>query len=472
MRNKWWIVLTALLIAVLALAGCGGNGGGEEPAAAPTEAPAVETEAAPAETEAAPAETEAAPAETEAAPAETEAAPAETEAAPAETEAAAGAGAAAPAAGLVIWADENVTPVLQELVAPFEEQFGVKVEVVNRGFNNLRGDFLTAAPSGGGPDILYGAHDWIGELNASGLLAPVDLSAKADSFASAAVQGFTYTDGKTYGMPTAVENVAFCINTDLVPEDKFPATWDDVKALSQEIKDAGQADYGFVIVENDGYIFYPIQTAFGGYVFGKNPDGSYNASDLGINSEGTVAAFEWLDSMYADGLLNRNAALTTDLVTNLFYSGDAAMIICGPWLLNGMREAGVPYAITNIPAGTEPGRPFLGVRGFMINAFSPNQLLAQTFLDQFIANDETMQALFEADPRPSAWLAVAEATEDPDVMAYVSAGTNGDPMPNIPEMNSVWQSWGNAMTLISQGKQTPQEALDAAQAQIETAIGG
>jgi maltose-binding protein MalE len=38
-------------------------------------------------------------------------------------------------------------------------------------------------------------------------------------------------------------------------------------------------------------------------------------------------------------------------------------------------------------------------------------------------------------------------------------------------MNAVWQAWGDAMTLISNGRQAPQEALDQAQQQILTALG-
>jgi maltose/maltodextrin transport system substrate-binding protein/arabinogalactan oligomer/maltooligosaccharide transport system substrate-binding protein len=108
----------------------------------------------------------------------------------------------------------------------------------------------------------------------------------------------------------------------------------------------------------------------------------------------------------------------------------------------------------------------------MINAFSENQLLAQTFLQEFMASDETMQAFYDLDPRPSAWMALADTIDDPDIVAIMKAGENADPMPNIPEMNSVWGAWGDAMTLISTQKQEPQEALDNAQAQIEAAIAG
>jgi maltose/maltodextrin transport system substrate-binding protein/arabinogalactan oligomer/maltooligosaccharide transport system substrate-binding protein len=242
-------------------------------------------------------------------------------------------------------------------------------------------------------------------------------------------------------------------------------------SLSQEIKDAGNK-YGFLIQTTDPYHFYPIQTSFGGYVFGKNTDGTYNAEDIGLNSEGTVAAFDWLNSMYEAGMLDRGSNIDAGLLASAFQNGDAAMIISGPWNLPAFREAGVPFAVAPIPAGTELGRPFAGVQGFMINAFSSNQLLAQTFLQEFVATDETMQAFFDQDPRVSAWTPVAEKIEDKDLQSFVTAGTTADPMPNIPEMNSVWKAWGDAMTLISNGEAQPQAAMDQAQQQVEAAIAG
>ena len=430
MRNRLWLSIAMLVIAALVLAACGG---GAAPAA--PEAPAAEEAAAEAEATEAPAE-----------------------------EAAAAGGPA-----LTIWADEIRAPVLEELAAGFTDQYGVGVEVVQKGFGNLRSDFVVAAPTGEGPDILVGAHDWIGEFIASGLLAPVDLGDKADSFAANAVAAFTYPDGNLYGMPQAVENVAFYYNTDLVPE--APATFDDVKALSAELIEAGNK-YGFLRQAGDPYHFYPVQTAFGGYIFGKNDDGSYNADDLGLDSEGSLAALEWYNSLFADGVLDTGANIDDALMQSAFQTGDAAMMISGPWALNGVREAGVPYAVAPIPAGTEAGRPFLGVQGFMINAFSENQLLAQTFLQEFIATDETMQAFFELDPRVSAWISVAEAIEDPDLKAFMEAGMVADPMTNIPAMNSVWGGWGDAITLIANGSATPEEAATQAQEQVSTAIAG
>ena len=453
MRNKLWILVSLLLIASLALAACGRSPAAEAPAEEPAaEAPAEE---APAEEPAA----EEAPTE---APAEE--APAEATEAPAEE--------AAPAVEgptLTIWADEVSAPVLDELSADFAAENGINVVVVQKGFDDLRNDYKVAAPTGEGPDILLGAHDWLGEYNASGLLAEVSLGDKADLFAPNAVDAFTYTDGKLYGMPVSSENVAFYYNTELVPEP--PATWDEVKELSAQLQEAGNK-YGFLIQAKDPYHFYPVQTAFGGYVFGQDESGAWNPEDVGLNSEGTLAAFEWLDGMYKDGLLDPGANIDSGLLLSAYQNGDAAMIISGPWALGGFREAGIPYAVAPIPAADQPGAPFLGVRGFMINAFSENQLLAQTFLQQIVATEETLKAIYDRDPRPSAFLPLGELMDDPDLVAFMEAGAAGTPMPNIPEMNAVWQAWGDAMELVSNQTQTPQEALDNAQTQVEAAIAG
>lgn len=78
-----------------------------------------------------------------------------------------------------------------------------------------------AGPAGEGPDIFVGAHDQLGGLVASGIVAPLDLGAKADLFTSASVAALNY-EGANYGLPYSIENIALIRNTDLVPE--APAT--------------------------------------------------------------------------------------------------------------------------------------------------------------------------------------------------------------------------------------------------------
>jgi maltose/maltodextrin transport system substrate-binding protein/arabinogalactan oligomer/maltooligosaccharide transport system substrate-binding protein len=458
------LFLTFLVIVAMVLAACGGAAVPAAPPPAATEAPAA-TPAEEAEAE----ETEAEATEVATEEAEEEATEAEAEAteAPAEETPAAEASADEGPA-LTIWADDTRASVLSELGAAFEAEYGLRVVVTEKAFGDIRDDLKVAGPAGEGPDIIIGAHDWLGELAENGLLAEIDLADKADLFLPTAVQAFVY-DGVLYGMPYATENVAFIYNPELV--ETAPATWTEVKEVSQEIVDSGAAAQGFIIQENDPYHFFPIETAFGGYVFGLTEEG-YDAEDVGIDNEGSIAAAEWLDSMYKDGLLVPGSAVNYDLMHAAFTNGDAAMMITGPWALPMIRESGVPYAVANLPSEVQEAQPFVGVQGFMISSFSDDVLLAQTFLQEFVATEETMQAIFDADPRPSAFIPVRDAISDEDIAAFAEAGANGLPMPAIPEMSAVWTSWGNAMQLVSQQAEAAEAAFTTAAEQIRAAIAG
>ena len=101
----------------------------------------------------------------------------------------------------------------------------------------------------------------------------------------------------------------------------------------------------------------------------------------------------------------------------------------------------------------------------MINAFSKNTLLAQSFLTDFVATDDGMKLLYDALPFVPAWSSLAATIDDKDLKDFSLSVANGDPMPAIPQMASVWTAWGNAITLIYQQKEEPAKALmDAAEA--------
>jgi maltose-binding protein MalE len=176
--------------------------------------------------------------------------------------------------------------------------------------------------------------------------------------------------------------------------------------------------------------------------------------------------------MYKDKLLTPGAALNDELMVAAYCNGDAAMAILGPWRLQALQDCGVPFEIIPIPAGPEgAGKPFLGVQGFLVSSFSKQPLLAQTFLQQFVGTEATMQALFDEGGRPTAFKSVNAGIEDPNLKAYGEAGAAGQAMPNIPQMSAVWSSWGNAMALIGQQAQAVEPALTSAAEQIRTAIG-
>jgi arabinogalactan oligomer / maltooligosaccharide transport system substrate-binding protein len=369
-------------------------------------------------------------------------------------------------ADLVIWADDTRTPVLQPFVEEFGEENDVEVAVQEVPFDDIRERLVQAAPAGEGPDIIIGAHDWLGELVENGVVAEVDLAGIEDDLEEVSVQAFTF-EGTVYGLPYATENVALFRNTELVPD--APGTWEELEDTALELQD-GDVEQGIVWPTEpaDPYHNYPIVTAYGGYVFGMDDDGTYDPSDLGIDSDGGIEAAEKFADMVDSGLLSPD--ITYELMIDLFSGGDAAFAITGPWAMGDFE--GIEFEVSPIPEvdGGTP-QPFVGVQGFMISSFAENELLAQTFITDYLATDEVQIELFEAGNRPPALISAFEqVADDPDIEAFGEAAADGVPMPAIPEMGSVWEAWTNAYELIYEGELEPEEAFSDAAEQIRDLI--
>jgi len=377
---------------------------------------------------------------------------------------------------LTVWSDEERTPAIEAAGKAFTEQYGVPVQIQQMGFGDIRNNLVLGGPAGNGPDIIIGAHDWLGQLYAGGLLAPIDLPEDvAAKFNPLALQAFNY-EGKLYGLPYALEAIAIFYNTDLV--EAVPDTWAATVELAQQLVADGKAERGIAIpvgTGGDPYHHYPLFTGFGSYVFGRDEAGNYNPQDVGLDNPGGVAAMNELDRLVKANVLT--SATDYGAAQTLFQDGKLAMWITGPWAIGDLTKSGIPFSVAPIPKMEETPRPFMGAQGFMINSFSKNLLLAQAFLTEFVATDEVMQLIYDANPRPPAWLPVAEAIDDPNIQAFTEVTTHADPMPAIPQMAAVWDAWGRAILLVYQQdpNTTPEEAIhqaaDAIREQIASGSG-
>lgn len=365
---------------------------------------------------------------------------------------------------LTLWVyDDGRLEVLTQLGKEFEAEYGValNVEVVDLG--EIRSAMTLGAASGEGPDMIIIPHDNLGPFVENGAAAVIDLGDKVDNFLPNAIDGFTY-NGELYGVPLAVENIGFFRNTDMVPE--APTTWAEVAEIGTALVESGDADSAIGLPDLT-YNTYPLYTSYGGYIFGRDEDGNFTPDDIGMNNEGMVKGLTWISDLVEAGVLSANVDWEASHV--LFETGRSPFIMTGPWAINRFDTAGVPYAISAFPAaeeGGEPGYPFLGVQGLVVNANKENAILAQVFAADFLPTEEHYQAIFDAEPRPSAWASIFEAASDPNTAGFNEAGVNAVPMPSIPAMGFVWDAWVNAGALVVQGELPPQEALDGAVEQI------
>src|SRR6185295_5331258 len=102
----------------------------------------------------------------------------------------------------------------------------------------------------------------------------------------------------------------------------------------------------------------------GGYAFAQNEDGSYNPDDLGIGSEGAIAAGDRLKELSNKGIFK--ASVSYDIARETFAKGKSPYFITGPWQIPEQTEAlGDDLMVCPIPGwkgSDNTARPFLGVR--------------------------------------------------------------------------------------------------------------
>ncbi|GGF38360.1 sugar ABC transporter substrate-binding protein [Microbacterium sorbitolivorans] len=384
---------------------------------------------------------------------------------PAENSAEPSASQEASTTSLTVWVDSERVDALQGAADAYEAKTGVSVEIVGKDTGDIKDDFIQQVPTGEGPDITMGAHDWLGELTTNGVVAPLELGDSAANYMDVAINAATY-DGTVYMLPYAVENIAVLRNTALVPD--APATYDD---MIQAGKDAG-LDHPFVVeqgVEGNPYHLYPFQTAFGAPVFGVN-DAGYDATDLQIGNDGGLEFAAWLGEQGAEG--NLNTDIDGDIAKQAFLDGDAAFWLTGPWNVGAAVDAGIDVAIDPVPSPTgEIASPFAGVKGFFLSSESENKVAATDFLVNFLGTEDAQLDLFNSGNVLPALSAAAEtASADPIIGGFAAVGEDAVPMPAIPAMGAVWEYWGIAEAEIINGAD-PTERWNKLAADVQSAIG-
>jgi arabinogalactan oligomer / maltooligosaccharide transport system substrate-binding protein len=370
---------------------------------------------------------------------------------------------------ILIWGFADHSRGILALGEQFEEEFGIAVEYQELPFDQIPNEVINFAPVGEGPDVFLTFT--VTQLVDNGVIEPIDLTGMEDQFQSASLELFNY-QGQNWAVPFAYENVAFVRNVDLVPE--APTTWDEVREISAQIIESGAARYGYVPFFGDPYHQYPLWSAFGTYMFGQNEDGSVNLDDIGLNSEGGLAAAQWLSDFYGDGLADVD--MGDEVIMGLFEEGEIAMLITGPWWSQRLIDSEINYSIDRLPGVegiTENGSAMMSGYGLAINSFSENKLLAEAFVLDFMMRPENMRTLLTAETgsaltRFPAFLGV-EIEGDPNIAGYMAAADTAIISPNVPEFGALYNAWANATILIAQGED-PTETMNNAAEQVRTEI--
>ncbi|MGF1682102.1 maltose/maltodextrin ABC transporter substrate-binding protein MalE [Photobacterium minamisatsumaniensis] len=349
---------------------------------------------------------------------------------------------------------------LAEVGRQFEEDTGVKVNVQYP--DTLEAKFQQVAATGGGPDIIFWAHDRFGGYAKSGLLAEINPSQEfKDKLVDFSWDAVTY-DGKLIGYPIALESPSLIYNKDLLSEP--PKTWEELYAIEKEMAAKGKKAIMWDI--KNAYFTWPMISANGGYAFKKTENG-FDGKQVGINNEAGVAGLSFLVDLANKGVVSADMDYAVSEAE--FNKGNVAMTINGPWSWANLEKSNLNYGVAVFPT-LDGGKsnPFVGVLSAGINAASPNVDLSVEFLENYLITNDGLAKVNDDKPLGAVTLKSfqQELEKDSRIAASMINAENGEIMPNIPEMTPYWFAEGAAIENALLGRQTAQEALDTAVIQI------
>ena len=356
---------------------------------------------------------------------------------------------------LVIWADSDRVPAVTQVANAWARAKGVTVQVVQKQQGPIRQEVSTVAVENA-PDVIVGAHDWIGELSGNGSIIPLSPSAATrKQFPAYALNAFSYGTAikKLYGAPVALENIGLVTNTKLA---KVPKTFKDLERQALAAKKKTKAQVGLAVQQGQGdaYHMYPFFSGLGGYVFGTNRAGNLDPSDIGVANPKFLKNAPLIDKWNREGLIR--SQVNDSIAKDLFLKGKVAYWITGPWFLAEIRKSGLKYAVSSFPQ-IVPGIksvPFLGVQGYMVTKYSSAhgvESLAKDLVANYMMQPPAQATLALANDRSPANLKALAQVKDKDLRAFGAASSGGVPMPNIPQMASVWQDLGAAWVRSTKG---------------------
>jgi maltose-binding protein MalE len=180
--------------------------------------------------------------------------------------------------------------------------------------------------------------------------------------------------------------------------------------------------------------------------------GALNASKLGVANKVFLKNASLIDRWNREGLID--SKIDYGQAKNAFIDKKAAFWITGPWETEALQKSGINFRIIQVPKIKFRSVPFLGVQGFFVTKFAAGHsvgTLAKDLVANYMAKAGPQYDLAIANSRFPANKAAGKRVHDSILSQFGKAGAGGVPMPNIPEMGSVWSELAGAWVKSTKG---------------------
>lgn len=376
---------------------------------------------------------------------------------------------------------------LRSLVADFERShpdIKVKLTYVNSDFALQK---LTVALQGGkAPDVTYQYGTNMAQVATTPKAVDLTDRVAADDYGwedfFPGVRGVFTVDGKVYGVPALVDNLAVVYNKDLfaqagLEEPGADWTWDDLIAAAKKLSDPAKKQFGleFPIDGSETEVWKFIAML-------------WEAGEDILTEEGTAAAFSSpagvtaltaLSDLASANALYLNASPDSAKAGQLFNAGKIGMFITGPWDLSAFPDAN--YGVQVMPSFPGGGHDTIaGPDAWVLIDNGPERVdAAWEFVSWLTAKEQVLADSLATGHLPTRASVVqlpefdAFATSFPGIDVFAANLENVKKARPVTALYpQISQALGNAVTSVLLGKATPDAALGDAATQTDTILAG
>jgi len=374
---------------------------------------------------------------------------------------------------LVLWhaKQDAEGDALLSLISAFEQANpNITIQQVYNPSGTLQDSFVAAAGSGQGPDMIIWANDSVGPWATAGLIKDISGSVTPDLTANASdtAWGLFKFNGGLYGVPYSAKTLAFFYNKSFVPD--APATWADVLSTAKQVHADNPNVTGFAFqngfFHSAGFLF-----SMGGSLMDDNGNATF-----GDGMPGAAAMDSFLQlhqQMYQLGQDTSSGVVVDGSSPNPgFQQATVAMIYDGVWnLAEYEKDLGDDLGVSTMPKLDNGNVPALFAQGegFYLNAnATPDKVAAFIAWGKFV----TSEAGQEIAAKQGGLLPVNPAVQvaDPNLQVFSTQFALGTPFPNRQELGAFWTPMGDAITAVSAGGETPDQARSDAYKLIQAQI--
>ena len=368
-----------------------------------------------------------------------------------------------------IWhdGDESIMDTMEKDVNEMLEEEGIRVSFEKKAAltDQLK---LYGTDEVNGPDMYFYAHDSLGMLAEMGILAPLsdilDTASLNGDLNEMTLEAVTYKDTQ-YMVPVYFETLLFLYNKGLWEGD-VPDSTDELYAYMETHTDTEAGTYGVLNQHSTAYNVAPFINGFGGCIIDKE-------GNPGLNLPETIEAVAYnqkFAALQADGDYNT--------VTTLFNEGKASAIIGGPWLLSGIKDAGIDLGMKSLSEFTLPNgkalAPYSGVQGVGVLKHSAgakkdavekvlSALASEKVGVDLVVNNNCASA------NEKVYHNSAVAANEM-VLTMKKTADTAEPMPNIPQMSVMWGPAEGFLAAVNKSNEDVSQAAEDFQKEAVTAI--